>query len=196
MLARRDAGYSLVEVMVAAALIVIAAAATIPFAHATIDRSRTAGAARYLANRLGSARFEAVKRSANVAIQFVKQGDQYRFGTYVDGNGNGVLSRDIARGVDKLISPLERLDQQFPGVMFGTWPGVAPIEPGDRTNGEDPIQIGASTLLSFSPNGSATAGTLYVRGVRWNQFAVRVLGVSGRTRVLHYDFPDRRWRTS
>jgi prepilin-type N-terminal cleavage/methylation domain-containing protein len=192
---RSDGGYSLLELLVAITLIVIGAAATIPFAHASVDRSRTAGAARYLASRLTSARFEAVKRSAYVAIQFVKQGDQYRFGTYLDGNRNGVLSRDIARGTDPLISPLEQLNQHFPDVMFGIWPIVTAIDPGDRLNLGDPIQIGSSTLLSFSPNGSATSGTLYIRGRQWNQFAVRVLGATGRTRVLRYDFADGRWRS-
>lgn len=189
-------GYSLIELLVATTLLVIGAATAIPFANTRIEHSRTAGAARYIANRLISARFEAVKRSANVAIQFVKQGEHYRFGTYVDGNGNGVLSRDIARGTDKLISPLEQLDQQFADVAFGIWPTVTAIDAGESLDVGDPIQLGSSTVLSFSPNGAATAGTLYIRGLRLNQFAVRVLGATGRTRILRYDFADRRWRSS
>lgn len=194
-MARSHGGYSLIELLVGITLIVIGAAATIPFAHATVDRSRTAAAARYIASRLTAARFEAVKRSAYVAVQFVKQGDQYRFGTYRDGNRNGVLARDIARGTDKLISPVEQLSQHFPDVMFGIWPDVTAIDPGDSLDVGDPIQLGSSTLLSFSPNGSATAGTVYIRGRPGNQFAVRVLGVTGRTRILRYDFADRRWRS-
>ena len=37
----------------------------------------------------------------------------------------------------------------------------------------------------MSADGTATSGTLYVRGRRV-QYAVRVLGVTGRTRMLQY----------
>jgi prepilin-type N-terminal cleavage/methylation domain-containing protein len=187
-------GYTLIELLVAITLMVLVAGATIPFAHAMVHRSRTAAAARYVANRLASARFEAVRRSAFVAIRFEREEDGYRFATYVDGNRNGVLSRDIAGGIDRMISTVERLPQHFPHVEFGIWPTVTAIDPDDSLKTADPIRLGSSTLLSFNPIGSTTAGTLYVRGAHSQQFAVRVLGITGRTRILRYDFPERRWR--
>lgn len=188
-------GYSLIEVLVVMALVVIVAGAAIPFAHATIDRSRTAGAARYVSSRLMLARFEAINRSAFVAIQFVPKVDGYWFRSYVDGNGNGVLARDISRGTDRPLGPELRLDQQFPGVSFGICPGVTAVVPGDPFDTGDPIQTGQSTVMSFNPNGSSTAGTLYIRGIRANQFAVRVLGVTARSRIFRFDFQDGTWRT-
>lgn len=187
-------GYSLIEVLVVMALVVIVAGAAIPFAHASIDRSRTEGAAGYMAGRLMLARFEAVNRSAFVAIQFVQKTDGYWFRSYVDGNGNGVLGRDISRGTDRPLGPELRLDQQFPGVRFGICPGVTAVVPGDPFDASDPIQIGQSTVMSFNPNGSSTAGTLYIRGTRANQFAVRVLGVTARSRIFRFDFQDGKWR--
>ena len=44
----------------------------------------------------------------------------------------------------------------------------------------------------MSPDGSATSGTLYVQGRR-AQYAVRVLGATGRTRVLVYNPGMRQW---
>jgi prepilin-type N-terminal cleavage/methylation domain-containing protein len=188
-------GYSLIEVLVVVTLLVIIAGAAIPFAHASIDRSRTAGAAGYLASRLMLARFEAVNRSSFVAVQFVQKSDGYWFRTFVDGNRNGVLARDIIRGTDRPITPDLRLDQQFPGISFGIYPGVTGMDPGQPFDTSDPIQIGQSTLMSFNPNGSSTAGTLYLHGVHANQFAVRVLGATARARVFHFDFQDGQWRT-
>jgi hypothetical protein len=47
--------------------------------------------------------------------------------------------------------------------------------------------------LSFGPSGGATSGTLYVRGAGAQQYAVRILGATGRSRVLRFDFLARRW---
>ena len=41
-----------------------------------------------------------------------------------------------------------------------------------------------SVLMSFSPLGTASSRTLYLRGADGSQYAVRVLGATGRTRVL------------
>jgi prepilin-type N-terminal cleavage/methylation domain-containing protein len=188
-------GHTLLELMMAIAIIAIISGAAVSFAHSMIDRSRTSAAASYVSSRIALARFEAVRRSTSVAIQFVDTPDGYRFRTYVDGNHNGVLNRDITRGIDRPITTELRLDQQFPGIAFGIYPEVTAIDPGDTLNVSDPIQIGNSTLMSFSPNGSCTAGTLYIRGPRANQFAVRVLGITGRSRILHFDFQEQKWRT-
>jgi prepilin-type N-terminal cleavage/methylation domain-containing protein len=185
-------GYSLLEVMMAMTIMVIVGGAAIPLAHGTVDRSRAAGAANYVAGRLALARFEAVRRSAHVAIRFVGRADGYWLQTYVDGNRNGVLTRDIERGIDPPITADERLDYHFSGVAFGIQASVTGIDAGPF-NASDPIQIGNTTLLSFSPTGSSTSGTLFIHGLRGNQFAVRVLGATGRTRVLEFNFGQGIW---
>ena len=187
-----DKGYSLLEVLMAITIMVIVCGAAIPLAHASVDRTRAAGAANYLAGRMAMARFEAVRRSACVAIRFLQQPDGYWLQTYIDGNRNGVLTSDIASGIDRPITANERLDYHFTGIAFGIKPNVTGIDPGPF-NASDPVQIGSSTLLSFSPTGSSTSGTLFIRGLRGNQFAVRVLGATGRTRILEFNFGARTW---
>jgi type II secretory pathway pseudopilin PulG len=189
------AGYTFIELMAATTIVVIMFGAGLPLTSATIDRSRTVAAASYISTRIALTRMEAVKRSAFVAIQFVNRSDGYWFRTYLDGNHNGVLSRDITRGIDRPITPDVRLDYEFPGIVFGIHPdttGLDPSQPFDRT---DPIQIGGSTLLSFNPNGSCTSGTLFIRGEGFHQFAVRVLGTTARTRVFRFDFQGGTWQT-
>ncbi|HET9467794.1 MAG TPA: GspH/FimT family pseudopilin [Vicinamibacterales bacterium] len=187
-----DKGYSLLEVLMAMTIMVIVGGAALPLAHASVDRTRAAGAARYMAGRMAMARFEAVRRSAHVALRFVQQPDGYWLQMFVDGNRNGVLTSDIAKGVDIPITAREQLAQHFSGVQFGIHPGVTGITPGPF-NTADPIQIGSSTLLSFSPNGSSSSGTVFLHGLRGNQFAVRVLGATGRTRVLEFNFGAGAW---
>ena len=190
----KDSGYSFLEVLVAITVMVIVAGAAIPLAYGSVERSRAAAAARYVAVRLAMARFEAVKRSAAVAVRFTPYSDGYRFQAFVDGNANGVLTSDIGRGVDRPIGGLERLDDHFPGVQFGFASGVTSLDPGKPLDTSDPIQIGPTTLFSFSPDGSSTSGTMFIVGHRQSQFAVRVLGATGRARVFQFDFQDATWR--
>ena len=178
----------------AISVLTIVAGTAIPFAHAAVDQSRAAAAASYMAGLMAKSRFEAVRRSAFVAIRFVESADGYWLRSFVDGNGNGVRSLDISRGIDRPISASEKLDFHFPGVTFAIAPTVTNPDAGEPFDTSDPIQIGATPLLSFSPNGSATSGTLFIRGQRLSQFAVRILGATGRTRVFQFNFEERIWR--
>ena len=189
------AGYTFIETMTAMTIAGIMFGATVPLALSMIDRTRVSAAASFMCARIALTRMEAVKRSAFVGIQFVGKSDGYWFRTYLDGNHNGVLSKDIIRGIDRPLTPELRLDQQFPGVMFGIHPEVSSLDPGEAFDRTDPVQIGSSTLMSFNPNGSSTSGTLFIRGRRANQFAVRVLGTTARARIFHFDFQDGKWRT-
>jgi prepilin-type N-terminal cleavage/methylation domain-containing protein len=186
-------GFTFLEVLAAVTIIVVITAAAVPLAHANIDRARTSAAATYVSSRMALARFEAVKRSAFVGIQFVKVVDGYWFRTFVDGNGNGVLARDITRGIDQPLTANERLGHRFTGVEFGIHADVPNPDIDQPFDTSDPIQIGPSMLMSFNPNGSATAGTVYIQGRYGNQFAVRVLGATGRTRILSFNHADRKW---
>lgn len=167
-----------------ATLIVIFGAAVLPQAFASVDRSRAWGAARYLASRVALARGQAAMRSTNVALRFEQTTDGVAFGVFVDGNGNGVRSRDIRSRVDLPMDPPMRLADLFPGVEIAV---------SEEAGSGDPVRIGSSRLLSFSPLGSATPGTIYVRGRDGSQLAVRVFGATGRTRVLRYVPQTRRW---
>jgi type II secretory pathway pseudopilin PulG len=187
------AGYALLELFYVVALLAIVAAIAVPLGVTAIDSARTSAAARYLAGRLRLARMEALRRSANVGLR-IEPGQDDRCTFYADGNGNGVRTVEIQSGVDYQVWNSERLGEQFPGVRFGLFDGVTEVESTEALGStSDPIRIGSSNILSFSPIGSATSGTLYLRGRNRQQYAVRVLGVTGRVRVLRFDFPSARW---
>jgi type II secretory pathway pseudopilin PulG len=187
-----DLAYSLLELLVAAALSMVMTSVALPLGLSAIDRVRAAGAARFVASQLQRARVEAVRRSVHTGVRFTQDERGYRSALYVDGNGNGLRSADIARGVDAPLTAEERLEDRFASVRYGIGPGVTEID-SDLTLSGEPIQIGRTRILSFSPLGSATSGTLYILGGGRQQFAVRVLGATGRTRVLKYDFGASQW---
>jgi hypothetical protein len=163
----------------------------VPVAGNTIDDVRTSLAARYVAARIGSARIDAVRRSKATALRFESAAGDYTFAAYADGNGNGVRSAEIREGIDPVLTPFERLCDRFPGVRFELMPDI-PDADGQPGTGRDGVRIGTSRLLSMSSDGTATSGTLYIRGRR-RQYAVRVLGATGRTRMLQYRSGDRSW---
>jgi type II secretory pathway pseudopilin PulG len=191
---RAAGGYSLLEVVFVAGLGATLTAAAVPQVLTGLDDHRTSGAARYIAARLQRARMEAVMRSAIVALQFTQTSSGYSYAEYVDGNRNGVLASEMQSGVDWRHGAIERLTEQFTGVDFGVVPGLPPIDPGGTPPGADPIRLGAANRASFSPRGTATPGTVYIRGRDDAQYAVRIFGETGKTRLLKFDRRNRRWR--
>jgi prepilin-type N-terminal cleavage/methylation domain-containing protein len=189
-----EAGYSLPELLVVTALIGTVSAVAIPGLLAGIDESRAIGAARYVATRLQQARMEAVARSADVGIRFVEEAGTFSYTTYVDGNGNGVRTADILRAIDPPIRPAERLRDLFSGVDFGVLPALPAVESGGAPPGGDPVKFGAANILTFTPAGTSSSGSLYVLGRKGAQYVVRIFGETGKTRVLKFDPRARRWK--
>jgi type II secretion system GspH-like protein len=187
----RTAGVTLVELLFTLTLLAIAIGMAVPVTTVVFDQIRTAGAARYLAGRILSARMEAIKRSTPVGLRFQPSASDDVFRCYMDGNGNGIRAADIERGTDPALSIAERIGDGFPGVRFELLRELPDID-GVRDGRVDGIRIGAARILTLDPDGTATSGTLYVRGRR-AQYAVRVLGATGRTRVFQYHTGERRW---
>lgn len=142
-------------------------------------------AARYFGGKIVAARLQALQRSTCVALRFEAIGSDYAFSTHADGNRNGVRTADIASGVDASVAPAERLRDHFPDVQFGLAAGIPDLDGVTGAGDADGVRIGLPRILTLSPDGTATSGTVYIRGRR-AQYAVRVLGATGRTRTFRY----------
>jgi hypothetical protein len=142
---------------------------------------------------MADARMDAIARTREVAVRFVPASGTYSFTVYVDGNRNGVLTRDIQRGIDRPIRGPELLADNFRNVVFGTQPGLPAIDAGSAAPGSDPIKLGASNSVSFSALGSATPGTIYLTGPSRAQYAVRIVGVTGKIRVYRFNRGSGKW---
>ena len=187
------AALSLIELVFVLGVAATLGAAAIPQTLASLDESRALGAARYVSVRLQRTRLEAIAGNAAAALRIGRSAEGYSYNVYVDGNRNGVLSRDIESGVDRSIQSIERLGDHFPGVDFGVMPGLPAVDSSSAPPGSDPIKLGASDMATFTATGTATAGSLYIRGRRDVQYVVRILGETGKTRILKFNPRTRQW---
>jgi prepilin-type N-terminal cleavage/methylation domain-containing protein len=185
-------GFTVLELLFTIAIAGTLAAIAVPQGLRTLDDFRTRSAARYLAQRLGDARLSAIKRSAALGLRFEPSVPDYRISTVVDGNRNGLRTADIVAGIDRTLTEPETLAAKFAGVTLGFVDDVPDVD-GQPAGSTDGVRVGASRLLTMNANGTSSSGTVYVRGRDRSQYAVRVLGATGRVRVLKYDFVRRRW---
>ena len=181
------------ELAVVLGLVATATATALPELLAGVDDARVAGAARYLSSRLVEARLDAISRSREVAMKFSPVNGTYRYTVYADGNHNGVLSRDILRGIDRAIRGPEQLSDNFRNVDFGAQPWLPAIDAGSDPPGSDPIRLGNSNSVSFSSIGTATPGTIYLTGRSRAQYAIRIVGGTGKIRVYRYERRTGKW---
>ena len=193
-MAAADRGVALVDIVAALALILVVTAMAVPVIGGTLDREHTIVGAQHLAGQLQRARMESLKRSVAVAVRLEIVGDRATARLYVDGNGNGVLQREIDRGTDPPLAGVEWLDAHARDVSLRVNQSVTDAGgSGSLEPGSDPLRIGRTALVTFSPVGSSSSGTLYVAAHRGPQMAIRVYGASGRVRVLMFDARTRQW---
>ena len=186
-----DRGFTLIELLFVVALAATVMSIAVPTTRDGVEGLQVSSAARYLAGRLSDARMRAVARSTCLGVRFVPAGSDYRFTAYVDGNDDGIRTADITAGIDVALAGAEQLADKFPGVAFGLMNGYPDVDDQAGT-GADGVRIGRARIETMSPDGTATPGTLYLHGRR-TQFAVRVLGATGRVRVFEYLPGEARW---
>src|SRR5262245_43101180 len=187
-------GFALVDIVVTCALCGVVGAIAVPALHATRERDAVRMAAKSLAQRIQFARLEALKRNVEVALRFDPD-EVGLVGTFTDGDGDGVLQRDIDAGTDHRLAPDARLHDAFAGAALAIASDVPDPDGGSALSaGSDPVRIGSTNFLSFSPLGSSSSGSIYVAGRGGYQACVRILGATGRTRVLWFNPATRQWQ--
>lgn len=187
-----DQGLTLIEAVIALAVIAVVAGVSAPVTASAIDASRARQAASFMATRFRLARTQAVNSSTNVGVVFDFAGGAWTFRLCSDGTNNGIRRADILAGVDPCIGEPYRMTELFPGVDVAVDPALR--GPNGEPPNPDAVRFGKADLISFSPAGSCTAGSLYLRSRGQVQYAIRVSGITGRTRVLRYDSGSRTWK--
>jgi hypothetical protein len=188
-------GATLLDALFVSALCITMAAIAVPVIGGNLDRERTIVGARYLAGQLQRARLDSLTQARSVAVRLEIVGERARLQLFADVNDNGVSQRDIDRAIDPPLTPPEYLDDRSRDVSLRINQPIVEVSGASGLNpGDDPLRIGNTALLAFSPLGGATSGTLYVAARRGPQMAIRVFGGTGRVRVLTFDAQARQWR--
>jgi hypothetical protein len=192
----QSAGYSAAELV---AVLAITAAVTALVAPGVFQLSATqavrsgAGEVRAM---LFQARALALSRGRYVGVKFRKNGNRYEWALYGDGNGNGIRTAEIAKGVDRPLGiaiPWSRNDV-LPGILKGS-PVPDPGSPGKKLDRlDDPIRFNASDICSFSSIGECTPGSIYLWDGRDRMAVVRVFGRTAKVRTLYYRRGEKEWK--
>lgn len=191
-------GFHLLELIVSLAVLGFVLTIGVPPLLRISGDLRLHMAAQELVGVLRVARSYALRHNANVAVKFrTATNGAVTFAIYRDGDGDGVLNRDIDAGTDPQISPPRPLAHLGRGYGFGFPPGPPPRDPYtgqplDRL--DDPIRFNQSDLASFGSIGTSTPGSLYLTDGVKRLALVRVANRTGRVRVLTYDPRERVWR--
>jgi prepilin-type N-terminal cleavage/methylation domain-containing protein len=180
----RDRGFSLVEALVAVAIVLVMAATAFPVFRAHFADAHLVGAGQQFKSQFRLACSAAVRSGVYTAIRFERRDDgTVWYAVYQDGDDDGVRSADISSGRDRLVSGPFPLSGGAPGVSVAINPGIPALPPERGLLSGDPVRFGSSDILSFSPLGTATPGTFYLAGDA-GQAAVRVTGGSARVRLM------------
>jgi type II secretory pathway pseudopilin PulG len=189
-----SSGWSLVELLIVLGASLVIAAWALAGLGAMAADARATGAARHLVARLRQDRLEAVRTGRSCGLRFRDYAGSVIFDAVADGNGNGLRAAEIDSGVDATRGAPVRLADAFAGARFAIVDAIPSIDGGPGLPaGADPIRLG-STVLAFSPSGGSTSGTLYLASADRRQFAIRILGATGRIRLYELDRSAGRWQ--
>jgi hypothetical protein len=186
---------ALVDIVAALALVALVSATTIPVVAGALEQERALLGAQFVATRIAQTQLEALRRGVFVALRVELGAADAALQMFADGNDNGVSMREIGMGVDPPVAPRESVGVRARDVSIRINQRV--LDAGGTAwldAGSDPLRLGSSSLLSCSPTGSLTSGTIYVAASRGPQMAVRATGSSGRVRVLRFDPAGPQWR--
>jgi len=194
---RSQAGFHLLELLVTLVILGLFVTLAAPPLFRASAGLRVRLAAAEVAGVMRRARSTAVMRSTRVAVKFRTEGERVTYTLYRDGDGDGVRTRDIDRGIDPPLTRSQPLMHVGNEVRFGFPPGPPPRSPSGRgrlDRLDDPIRFNRSDLASFDPVGTSTPGSVYLTDGRDRLAVVRLYHRTGKVKILVYDPTTETWR--
>jgi len=188
-------GTSLFELLVVLLILGIVFALSVPALSDLLAEEGLQTAAREVSAILTTARARAVFQGAEVGVKWISSGGDLVLSVYQDGNGNGVTTADIKKGVDRLVAGPYWLRGKYPGISFSFVPGFADLDPGGAPIGNlaDPLRFGRSDICSFSPLGKASPGSVYLSNKKSRQAAVRVTPANAKIQIFTWHGKSLKW---
>ncbi|HEX5854207.1 MAG TPA: hypothetical protein VFZ57_01190 [Thermoanaerobaculia bacterium] len=188
-------GTSLFETTAVVALLGLLFALGAPAMTEILAEEGLSAAVREVSAILTGAQARAVFQGADVGVKWISQGGDLVLSVYQDGNGNGVTTADIRKGVDRLVAGPYFLRGKYPGITFSFVPGFDDVDPGGAAIGNlaDPVRFGASDICSFSPLGKASPGSVYLSNRKHRQAAVRVTPFNAKIQIFTWHGKKQKW---
>ena len=193
---RHQHGLSLLDLLTVIAIIGLLVGITLP-AFTTYRRHNSVRAAAHdLEATLRFVRSRAITRAANTGIKFTGSGSSWTFAVHDDGDDDGIHSDDVRNGIDPMVGSPKPLMPQLQVARIGLLPFAIKDPDGDPLPpSKSPVQFGTAAICAFSPIGAATPGSIYVTDDVGGLYCIRVLGASGRVRILRYDANQKKSET-
>ena len=193
----RERGWSLPELLTVMALISLASLVVVPRAVSLARAGRARAAVREIASELQALRWKSVAGNRGHGLWFSRGERGWHWYVVRDENGNGLRTAEIRSGVDRTLSGPHWIEDSVSGAELGfpvdgAFPSIPPRR-GEITPLDDPVHFGRSDLISISPMGSASSGTLYVTSGR-ELMALVLFGPSLRIRVWRFEDRSRTWK--
>jgi prepilin-type N-terminal cleavage/methylation domain-containing protein len=194
---RSSRGVTLIESVVAISLLAILAAVALPALARLGGSARTGAAARHLVSQFRSVRWMSIARARSHGLFFERDRDGWFWIVVQDGNGNGLRAAEVRSGTDHRLSGPHRLSDEIPRTDLG-FPAGGPFRRIPPARGwigstDDPVRLGGTDLLAFSPLGTASSGSIYVTDGRAGLIAIVLYGRTGRISVWQHDPERRSW---
>lgn len=188
-------GTSLPELLVVLLILGLVFALSVPALSDLLAEEGLQAAAREVSAILTTARARAVFQGAEVGVKWISSGGDLVLSVYQDGNGNGVTTADIKKGVDRLVAGPYWFRSKYPGISFSFVPGFDDLDPGGAPIGPltDPLRFGRSDICSFSPLGKASPGSVYLSNRKRRQAAVRVTPANAKIQIFTWHGKSLKW---
>ena len=139
-------------------------------------------------------RWKALNERAYAGISLQRRDGIYYASLYLDGNANGIRSADIQQGTDSRFRGPVRLERSTGDIAVGTLGTFVPqIPPRTSFLDSDPVKFGKSDIISFSPYGDSSSGTLYLACYsRQEMYAIVTYGPTARWTL--WRFSNQQWQ--
>jgi prepilin-type N-terminal cleavage/methylation domain-containing protein len=188
-------GTSLPELLVVLVILGLVFALSVPALSDLLAEEGLATAAREVSAILTAARARAVFQGAEVGVKWISTGGDLVLSVHQDGNGNGVTTADVRKGVDRLVAGPYWLRGKYPGISFSFVPGFDDLDPGGAPIGDlrDPLRFGRSDICSFSPLGKASPGSVYLSNGKRRQAAVRITPSNAKIQIFTWHGKSLKW---
>lgn len=198
MIARRRRGTSLPEALVTTGLLALLLAGAAAVTGRAYQRSRAPAATRAAVSEIRRLRSAAIARGRHLGLQFSPGGaGGWSVAVIEDGDGDGLRTDDLRRGIDIVREPARPCRDRWgvsPGFARGLETLRSPPPENERLPSlADPVRFGTRDIISCSPRGVVTGGTLYLTDGSERQMAVVVAASTARVRAWEYRLERRSW---